>query len=174
MTRRSKRIWTTAVTTLLILIAGAWWWRRQFHHYTPVEAVLDIQAAIGAKNAPHRVERFLELRYGAMNQAENRRKAFLDFFNIGHIEGLYTIVGAMPGDQRTTDISAMASWVAGYRQTMSADEKATLREYFQSNDGKAQLQDATAAYLKKDAVFRANTADVIRELMTTIATVQQP
>ena len=174
MTGRNKKLLVVAGAAMGIVVLGAFLWKRHFHRYTPVEAVLDIQAAIRAKDAPHRVERFLEVRYGPLSQPENRRKAFLDFFNIGHIEGLYTIVGSMPGDKRSTDIAAMAGWVEHYRNSMSVDERVALRDFFQSNEGKSQLRDATAAYLSKDVKFRANTAEVIRELMTTIATVQQP
>jgi hypothetical protein len=67
----------------------------------------------------------------------------------------------------------MAQWVANYRQSMSAEEKVALSAYLGSEAGRAQVHEATVRYLQKDVQFRAATAPVIRELMTTLATLQK-
>jgi hypothetical protein len=174
MKRRTKLLlWASAVVIVLAAVATVLWTRR-FHQFTPLEAVQDLQAAAKARYSPKPVEKYLEERYGPMNEPSNRQKAFLDFFNIGHIEGLYIIVSHMPGGRKEKSINAMADWVAGYRRAMSADEKAALNNYLRSDAGRSTLQRAASEYLQKDVHFRAATAPVIQELMTTVSTVQQP
>ena len=68
----------------------------------------------------------------------------------------------------------MAQWIADYRATITPDEKQALGAYVRSDAGHATLQQATAQYLQQDARFRAGTAPVIQELMTTLATVNKP
>jgi hypothetical protein len=157
---------------VLLLVAGGVLWVRRFHRYTPAEAVQDLRAAALARYSPRPVERFLEVRYGPLTEPANRQKAFLDFFNVGHIEGLYIIVGRMGGAYREARIASMAEWIAEYRSTMSPEEMESLRASISSEAGRATLQQATAAYLQKDVRFRAATASVIAELMATLAAVQ--
>jgi hypothetical protein len=166
-------LWAGAVVIVLVAIATVLWMRR-FHQFTPLEAVQDLQAAAKARNSPKPVDKYLEERYGSMAEPANRQKAFLDFFNIGHIEGLYIIVSHMPGGRKQASINAMADWVASYRRTMSADEKEALNSYLRSDAGRTVLQRAASEYLQKDVHFRAATAPVIQELMTTVSTVQRP
>lgn len=149
-------------------------WVRQFHQYTPVEALRDLQAAARVGPAPRPVERFMRLRYGPMSNPANRQKAFLDFFNIGHIKGLVLLVSQTDNAQRRPNINAMAQWVADYRTTLTPGEKAALGAYVRSDAGHATLQQAAAQYLQEDVHFRASTAPVIQELMTTLATVRKP
>ena len=120
------------------------------------------------------MERFLELRYGPLTDPANRQRAFLDFFNVGHIKGLNILGSRMPSDRRQSNITAMAQWVANYRATMTSEEKAALGSYVTSPVGRATLQQATAQYLQQDVRYRAGSAPVIQELMTTLATVQKP
>ena len=159
---------------LVVLALGVTWWIRTFRTYTPVEVAQDLQAAVAARNAPKPVERFLELRYGPLTQPENRQKAFLDFFNVGHIEGLQILVSRAPESRRKASIDAMAEWVAEYRRTMSPEEKRALREQVSTEQGRVMLKDATAKYLSQDVRYRAATAPVISELMATLAEVQKP
>ena len=56
---------------------------------------------------------------------------------------------------------------------MTPDEKAALGAYVRSDGGRATLHQATAQYLQQDVQFRASTAPVIQELMTTVATVRK-
>jgi hypothetical protein len=171
--RRKKLLWACAIMIVLGALAVTFW-VRQFPRYTPVEAVLDLQAAARVGPAPRPVERFLELRYGPMSNPANRQKAFLDFFNIGHIKGLDMLVSRMDPAHRQPNISAMAEWVANYRATLTPREKAALGAYLRSDVGHATLQQAAAQYLRQDVHFRASTGPVVRELMTTVATVQGP
>jgi hypothetical protein len=164
-------LWTTAALVVIAGIAAALW-AYNFRHYTPAEVQADIQAAIAARNSPDRVHRFLELRYGSLTDARNRQKAFLDFFNPGHIQGLRLIVRHTPEDMKQANTLAMAKWVATYRQSMTTEEKQALGQYFASDAGKARLREATGHYLRQDAQYRASTAPVIRELMNTVAAVQ--
>jgi hypothetical protein len=160
---------------LLVLAGLGWaWWVRQFHHYTPAEALQDIKAASRVGYTSQPVERFMLLRYGPMSNPANRQKAYLDFFNIGHIKGLNMLVKATAPDQRQANIDAMAQWVANYRATLTPDEKASLGAYFRSDAGRATLQQAAAGYLAEDVHFRAGTAGVVRELLTTEAQVRNP
>jgi hypothetical protein len=173
MSRRTKKwVWTGAAL-LLVLALATFFWRRRFHNYTPVEALQDLRAAAAVRNNAKPVEQFLEIRYGPLNEPANRQKAFLDFFNIGHIEGLYLIVGRIPVEHRQSRIEAMAQWIADYRRTMSPEEKQELGTYLRSEAGRATLQQATAQYLQKDVRFRAATASVIQELMATLAAVDK-
>jgi hypothetical protein len=158
----------------ILLGLGVWWWVARFHNYTPAEVVQDIRAGIAARKAPEPVERFLELRYGPLTEAENRRKAFLDFFNVGHIEGLQLLVAHMEPGERRTNVAAMATWVRNYRQTLSPADKAALAARFKTDGGRRMLQRATAQYLAQDVRYRAETSVVITELMATIAEVQKP
>jgi hypothetical protein len=174
MKRRTRRLlWAGAIAILLVAVASVLWVRR-FHRYTPIEALQDLQAAAQARNSPKPVEKYLEARYGPMTEPANRQKAFLDFFNIGHIEGLNIIVSRLPGDRKQASINAMARWVASYRGTISSDEKAALSSYLHSDAGRTVLQRAASEYLQKGVHFRAATAPVIQELMTTVSTVQTP
>ncbi len=150
------------------------YWLHRFQHYTPAEVRADIRAAIGAKDSPKRVERFLELRYGPLTDPANRQRAFLDFFNPGHIEGLHLIVSHTPEHMKQENNLAMAAWVAEYRRTMTPQEKQALGTFFGSDAGRATLQRAAAQYLRQDAHYRASSAPVIRELMATVAAVQHP
>jgi hypothetical protein len=160
----------------VLLIAGVVvvFWVRRFHDYTPVEALQDLRAAARVGRSARPVEKFLELRYGPMTEPANRERAFLDFFNLGHIEGLNILAGRMDSSRKRANIAAMAQWVANYRQTMLPEEKAALSSYFHSDPGRAALQRATAQYLQKSVRFRAETAPVIQELMTTLATLPKP
>jgi hypothetical protein len=174
MTSRTKKLLWVSAASLLIVAVGAVLWTRRFHRYTPVEAVLDLQAAAKARNAPRPVERFLEARYGSLAEPANRQRAFVDFFNIGHIEGMNIIVNHLGKGDKQVRINEMAQWIAEYRRTMSPEEKTALGAYMRSDAGRSSLQQATGQYLAKDGYFRASTAPVITELMTTLATVGRP
>ena len=174
ITRRTRIILWTGAVGLALVALGVTWWIWHFQRYTPAEVVQDLGAAVAARNAPKPVERFLELRYGPLTEPANRQKAFLDFFNVGHIEGLQILVSRAPESRRRASIDAMAQWVADYRRTMSPEEKQTLREHLGSDQGRATLQQATTKYLSQDVRYRAATAPVIAELMATLAEVQKP
>lgn len=169
---RRKIILATLGVILVLAGVGTALWVRHFHSYTPVEVVLDLRAAVAARNAPKPVERFLELRYGPLTEQANRQKAFLDFFNVGHIEGLRVLVARAPEERRQKSINAMAEWVADYRRTMTPEEKQALNTYLATPAGQTLLQQATAKYLSHDVQYRSATAPVIAELMETLAAVK--
>jgi hypothetical protein len=168
-----RGLWACAV---VIVLAGVAWrfWVRQFHEYTPVEALRDLQAAARVGPSARPVERFLQLRYGPMSNPANRQKAFLDFFNIGHIKGLNILVSRTAPGQRQANIDAMGQWVANYRSRLTPEDKAALGAYLRSDAGHATLRQAAEQYLREDVHFRARTAGVVQELLTTVATVRNP
>lgn len=175
VTKRTARtriwIWAGGIGVTIVALCAVLWVRR-FHDYTPVEAVKDLKAGFAARHAPIPARKFLELRYGPQSEAANRNAAFLDLFNSGHIEGLYLIVGNRSDHHTRKGIEQVAQILRDHRRDMTADEKKTLADYFNSESGKAQVQAATASYQSKDARFRAVAAPVIQELMTTLAALQ--
>ncbi len=173
MTRKRKIMIWTAGAALAVIALGTVWWVRHFHSYTPMEVALDLRAALASRNAQRPVEHFLEVRYGPLAEPANRQKAFLDFFNVGHIEGLQVLVKRMPESHRSMSIAGMAQWVADYRQNMTPAEKESLGAFLRTEAGRLTVQSATAKYLSQDAYYRAATAPVIRELMATLAEVQK-
>jgi len=175
MKRRTRYLLWAGAAVIIVIAVGTTLWIRRFHHYTPVEALQDVRAALQVKDEPQPVERFLELRYGPLTDPSNRQRAFLDFFNIGHIKGLSFITSHMESEKRQACTTAMAQWIADYRATMTPDERAALGAYVRSDAGRATVRQATVQYLvQEDVHFRASTAPVIQELMTTLATVRKP
>jgi hypothetical protein len=174
MKRRTRLILVWSFVLITCLAVGVVLRVRYLYHYTPVEAIQDVKAGIAARNAPEPVTRFLELRYGSLTEPENRQKAFLDFFNIGHIKGLQYITSHLPEAKRKEHTAAMARWVASYRRQMTPAEKAALRTSLGADGGKAIVQAATAQYLSQDVHYRATTAPVITELLTTLTEIQKP
>ena len=171
---RWMRILLWVCAAVIVLAALAWrLWVRQFHEYTPAEALRDLQAASHVGRGPRPVERFLRLRYGPMTDPANRRRAFLDFFNIGHIKGLNILVARTDPSHRQANIDAMADWVANYRATLTPEEEGALGAYLRSDDGRSTIQQAAAEYMREDVHFRAATAGVVRELLPTVAAVQK-
>jgi hypothetical protein len=180
MRRRTKIIsWVGGVVATLIVL-GAVLWIRTFHDYTPVDFAKDLRAAAQVRaeehagNAPHPAERFLELRYGSLAEPANRQRAFLDFFNVGHVEGLKIITGLTRSAERQTNTAAMSKWIANYRRTMSPEEKRALSAYFQSDIGRKAAEQATAKCLSEDIQYREANGPVITELMITVLTLQKP
>lgn len=174
MTRRTKIILWAGTVGVAGLALGVTLWIRHFHRYTPAEVMLDVRAGIAARHSPQPVEKFLELRYGPLNEPANRQKAFLEFFNVGHIQGMHLLVRRMPESMRQPSIQAMARWVADYRRTMTPAEKQALRDHLGTDAGRVAVQQATAQYLSHDVYYRAATASVITELMTTLTAIQDP
>jgi hypothetical protein len=174
MTASGRKLIRVGATGFCLLALGATLWIWQSPQYTPAAAVLDLRAAAMTRGSRRPVERFLELRYGPLTEPANRQKAFLDFFDLGHMEGMRLIVGHMQGDQKQTNIAATAQWIANYRRTLSPAEIQALRTHLNSDAGRAQLKQATAQYLSRDVTYRSATAPVIVELMTTLAAIQTP
>lgn len=172
-TRTKKLLWAGGGAVVVLGLVAILWARR-FHDYTPIEAALDLKAGFAARHAPVPAKQFLELRYGPQTNPTNRTAAFIDLFNVGHIEGLYLIAGNRTDSGTRKGVEDIAQILRDHRQSMTPEEKQALADYFGSPLGKAQIQQATAGYQSKDARFRAMAAPIIQELMTTLALVQKP
>jgi hypothetical protein len=177
---RSKRVrilgWAGISAVVLLALAG-FVWVRMFHDYPPAELAQDLRAGIAVreiKDPDERFQKYLEHRYGSMSEAANRQKAFLDFFHADHIRALQFMVKHSPAAQRQANIKASADWIAKYRATMTAQERAALNAQLQSATGKAMLKKATAQYNSQDVYYRGNTAPVISQLLTTLHEIQKP
>ncbi|MGA2246468.1 MAG: hypothetical protein ABSH48_15845 [Verrucomicrobiota bacterium] len=157
---------------IVVLAAGVHYVRTQI----PKEIIPDIRAAIGARGVADpdaRFKKFLENRYGSMDEPANRERAFEGFFNRDHIKAMQLIVKHSPPGQRLANIRATANWLANYRQNMSPQEKGDLADYFQSDSGRAALQAATGQFLNQDAEYRSATTPVINQLMTILSGVKK-
>jgi hypothetical protein len=174
LTRRTRILLWSGATLLLLAVLATGLWIYHFRRFTPEEVMLDIRAGIAVRNEPQPLEPFLELRYGPMTDPANRRKAFLNFFNPEHIQGMNLLVSHMPAAKRQANINATAEWIARYRKNMTPEEKQSLGNYLRTKDAARTLQQATAEYLSQDVHYRAASAAVIAELMTTLAEVQKP
>ena len=172
--RRTRIVVGTGLVVLTLMALSVALWLRHFQTYTPAAALRDLRAAAQVRNAEHPVEPFLEARYGSLRVPANRQKALLDFFEVGHIEGLYLITGHLAGDRKQATIAEMAQWIANYRTNMPAEDQEALHKYLGTDAGRAMVQGAAKYYLQKDVRFRAESAPVIQELMTTLSTLQQP
>ena len=93
----------------------------------------------------------------------------MDFFNVDHIKGLNFIVNHTSASQKQANSAAMADWIANYRNTMSAEERAGLQARLDSPAGRAMLQEATAQYLSQGVYYRGAQQVVVAELMATLA-----
>ena len=156
---------------LLVLLGGYY-----LHRHIPPELLPDLRAAIAARHvqgAANRLNQYLANRYGSLDDPAHREKAFEDFFNPDHIKAMQLIVKHSPADQRLANIQATADWIQNYRQTMSSQEKSDLQAYFNSGNGQASLQMATAQFMTQDPEYRSTVVPVIEQLMTTLASVRQ-
>jgi hypothetical protein len=103
-----------------------------------------------------------------MTEAANRQKAFLDFFDPEHIRALQFMVAHTPKEQQLENVAACAKWVAQYRSTLTAAERAALGARLGTPSGQQMLKRATAQYNAQDIYYRGQTAPVISELLRTI------
>jgi len=155
----------------VVVVSGsvAWWY---FSRQIPHDVMLDVKAAMAARNTRNPLHSYLEARYGSLTNPANREKAFLGFFDVDHIKGMHFLASHMPPERRLANAKAMAKWIADYRETMTDTEKQDLREILSSPEGVASIRKATSQYLKQDVRYRAANADAITELMTTLSTIQ--
>ncbi len=172
MKRRTKIILSIVGAVLFLGTAGAvWLWTAR----GPVlrDIALNIKAGVQSRHAAKPFERYLELRYGPMNEATNRQKVFTGFFDPTHIQGMHRLVSHMKDAERQKNIAATAEWLANHRQAMSEPEKQALADWLRSDEGRQDIQKASALFRSQDIHYRAATEPVIRELMTTLATIHQ-
>lgn len=152
-------------------------WLRVVYFGRPVGLMRDIRAGLAArsiKDPDQRLAKYLEGRYGDLSDPANRQAVFVDFFDTERIKALQMLVKRAPEDQRQANIDAMARWLANYRASMSAAERAALNAQFQSPEGRSRLGRATAQYNSQDVLYRGYTAPVISELLRTLNEVEQP
>jgi hypothetical protein len=172
---KDRLIFWIFLAGLAALIAGGLW-TRVLHRGPPPGLLQDIRAAVGARTVAdpdERLLRYLEGRYGPMTETTNRQRAFVEFFDVEHIQALHFMVQHSPGELRQANIDAMARWLASYRTSMNSAERAALKARFQGPDGRAMLRRATAQYNSQDVYYRGSTAAVISELLKTMNYVER-
>jgi len=173
---RAKKVAIWASGILIALVAfGVIGYLRAFHRYPPKELLQDIKAGVAArdiKDPDKRFEKYLEGRYGSMDDPANRQKAFLAFFDAEHIRALQFLATHAPENQRLANIAASAKWVEKYRTNLTPEERAALSAQLNSDAGKQMLKKATATYNSQDIYYRGSTAPVISQLLTTIREAQ--
>jgi len=157
------------VAGLAIIVIFGFLGIKRLKNYSAREIMLDVKAGLAARHATNQVDRYLEARYGSMTNAANREKAFLDFFNVDHIKELDLLAHRMSPEQRSTNISAMAEWIARYRETMTPEEKVYLRAQLNSPEGMVRFRQAISQYVQQDVHYRAANAIAISEFLTTLS-----
>ncbi|MCO5051485.1 MAG: hypothetical protein M9920_04210 [Verrucomicrobiae bacterium] len=162
---------------LVLVVSGAVAYWKFLRPHVPRELMREIQAGVAArdlKDPDQRFAKYLEGRYGPMTDAENRERAFLDFFNPEHIRALQLLVAHSPVEQRADSIAATARWVAQYRENLTPEARRSLQAKLDTDAGEAMLRRATAQYNDQDVYYRGQTAPVISELLKTIHALRQP
>lgn len=173
----SRRWWRIAGISALLLIAVTALMIVKVRRRIPPGMMQDIRAGLAARHIADpdaRLAKYLEVRYGSMDDPANRRKVFLDFFNVEHIKALQLLVRHSPKEHRQESILAMSRWVENYRETLTAQERADLSREFSGDQGRAKLHQATAQYNSQGVEYRGQTAPVISQLLHTLNSVQNP
>lgn len=174
--RKAKIVLWSGLAALTIFVLTVAAGLRYIRRHIPAEILPDLRAAIavrGVVGADNQLHQYLEKLYGPMDVATNREHAFEDFFNPHHIKAMQLIVKHTPHDKQLANIRATADWIQNYRQNMSAEERADLSVYFDSNSGRTSLQAATAQFMQQDPEYRSAVVPVITQLMTTLASVNK-
>ena len=68
----------------------------------------------------------------------------------------------------------MAEWIAQYRKTMSAEERAALRARINSESGQSMLRRSTAHYMAQEESVRNAQKPVMMELTATLTSLWKP
>lgn len=173
---KRKLIGWGCVSGCVVLLASAFVWVRVLHRGPPPWLMKDLRAGMAAreiKDPDERLLKYLEGRYGLLSDPANRRRVFLDFFDINHIKAMQFLVRHSPAQNRQANINAMARWVEAYRDSLTPQERTALKDQFQTGDGQAMLKRATAQYNSQDVRYRGSTAPVISQLLQTLNDVQR-
>jgi hypothetical protein len=175
MRKRKFLVWG-CVLGFTVLLCGGFVWVRFIHQRPPPGILKDIRAGLQArhlKDPDQRIRKYMEARYGAMSDPARRQEAFLDFFNVEHIQALQLLVKHSPETQRQANVDAMARWVADYRTSMTPQDRTALNARLQTAEGQTMLKRATAQYNSQDVRYRGNTAPVISQLLRTLNEAEQ-
>lgn len=170
MSQRKVLRWAVGAASLALGIAvllGLRW----VYLGRPVGLLRDVRAGLAARpirDPDQRLVRYLEERYGNLANPTNRQAVFVDFFDPARIQALQILVKHTPDTQRQANLEAMTRWLAAYRESMGAEERAALNARFQTAAGRAMLGRATAQYNVQDVRYRGYTAPVISELLRTL------
>ena len=161
------------IFAVLVIAMGALWLK--VRREIPREILPDVRAGLAARgiaDPDKRLSKYLELRYGSMDDPANREKVFLDFFEVDRIKALQFLVRHAPERQRQASIEAMSRWVEKYQNSLTGSERERLKARFSTDEGRARLRRATAQYNSQGVEYRGQTAVVISQLLKTIAAVQ--
>jgi hypothetical protein len=173
--KTKKILWWAAAVLVVLLVAGAVYVARVVRRLPP-DLMADVRAGVAARHITDpdaRLAKYLENRYGSMDDPAHRRDVFTNFFNPEHIKSMQILVKHSPPAQRKANIQSMAKWIHNYRESMTPQERADLAAHLQHGGGQALLAQATAQYNSQDVAYRGLTAPVISELLNTIASLQQ-
>lgn len=172
--RRRRLFGWLAVGLVVALAAGVA--VRIVRTRAPAGVLVDVRAGMAARSIrdpDQRLAKYLEGRYGSLDDPAVRRRIFLDFFDLERINALQWLVRHAPAERRQESVDAMSRWVSRYRDSLSADERAELGTLFRTPEGRAMLGRATAQYNSQDVQYRGQTAGVISQLLRTLHEVQQ-
>lgn len=141
----------------------------------PAGMMQDIRAGLAARSIrdpDERLAKYLEGRYGNLEDPAVRERVFVDFFEVERIKALQWLVRHAPEGRRQESIDAMARWVGRYRASLGEEDRASLRARFGTPEGRVLLGRATAQYNSQDVHYRGQTAGVISELLRTLNEVE--
>jgi hypothetical protein len=170
MSKRKALGWAVGAASLVLgftVLFGFLW----VYLGRPAGLLREVRAGLAARpirDPDQRLVRYLEERYGNLANPTNRQAVFVDFFDPERIQALQVLVKHTPDAQRQANLEAMARWLAAYRESMGAQERAALNARFQTAAGRAMLGRATAQYNAQDVRYRGYTAPVISELLRTL------
>jgi hypothetical protein len=176
-TKSWRKFWRFAGVALLILLAAGAFEFRRLRQRLPPDLLLDLRAgSVGYRlpDADQRFQSYIEHRYGPQSDPANRKKAFLDFFNLDHIRSLRWLVKHTPQNMQQANIDACARWIGQFRDSLSPEQRADLAAQLQTPQGRLTLQQATAEYNSQDVQYRGQTTPVISQLLRTVASLQNP
>lgn len=166
--------WQIAGTTLLVFVVAGLYVVHRIRQLPP-ELIQDIRAGIAARDIAdpnRRFEKFLEGRYGPLNDPVHQRNAFLGFFTPDHIKAMQLLVRHSPPKQQQANIDAAAKWVRQYRENLTPQQRADLAARLLSPEGLATMQQATAVYNSQDVHYRDQSQAVVSQLLDTVASLK--
>jgi hypothetical protein len=177
--RISKILLWTGLLVIAVFGAEDWLWNRylakafkmaeagQYRKTGPrAEAEARAQADAG-------FAWWLASQFGSLDVPANREKAFLSFLDSKRIR-LFSLEARLSSTQQSRhDSETAARWIAKYRATMTAQERADLQARLNSDSGRAMLQQANASFQSLEVSFRGNVTPAVAEVLATVADLQK-